>query len=344
MPAQIPTQTYRDYTLRLAPSPGVSDPLKLLISIGGGGPSPFVIDTGSTGILAAPRWIGPRYIDTGLPFKLTYTSSGRSYSGTWVIATVTFHSSPVFGQPSIAPVSTVPMLIRRVEVQSEVTDATHGVAMMGVGFDRDTGPTSTGSQPTTGHLPVPSNINPFLMLPEMLFGTMTPGYVLTKTSVTLGVTQDTIQRFPFIIPLARKETECAAPMVELTLSTSEGGMSKEAFSFSAELLIDTGLGYCIVQAPKADVPHLVPDSDILSRGQTLTLSFNGKPFYSFTTADASDPHDPDAPDHISWRHKLHQGHGFINTSRHPLATFDYLYAIRPEGGMLRFRFLSGPKD
>ena len=105
--------------------------------------------------------------------------------------------------------------------------------MMGVGFDRaekiDT--------------PSPGPINPFLLLKEMCAGVMTPGYILTTTSIQIGITKENTESFD-IIQLVRHDpdSDWRAPKVKVQVPSAD-------ISFDATLLVDTGLGYAITQAP-----------------------------------------------------------------------------------------------
>ncbi|MBB6099093.1 hypothetical protein HNR42_002529 [Deinobacterium chartae] len=320
------------YELPLSERSSVSRGLHLDASVAGGQKIGVMIDTGSTGIVIARRYIGQNYTSLNETFSnFTYSSSGNSYSGEWVRASVRL-SSPQNGTTA----ETVPMKIRVVDkfcnAQNEcVTDPDKiHVSMMGVGFDR-IDPHGTVVDPS---------LNPFLNLQEMAAGTMAKGYILTPRTITLGVTAANSQNFEFVKlkPLAATATQPAdwqAPTACIAVPTANIAPQ------CGPLLIDTGLNYSIVQVPEGINPPLVQDPSVATRqrvaqGQRIVITVPelNKTLYQFTVGDASSG----APDWVVWGHNTtaHAGQSFMNTSMHTLSQLDYLYDA--DSGRLGFRF------
>lgn len=310
-----------------------------------------MVDTGSTGVVVSARFVGPDAQRTGERFTLLYTSSGRTYEGEYVWAQVELSARLEVGAQGSAQASTVRMKVRVVERAKASKDAPWESAeslwtcMLGVGFDRDTG---SGLVDPGGHV-IPPDINPFLRLEAMVHGVMTPGFIvdLRTRTITLGLTDANTAGFE-LVQLARqdpkpphaKEAGWAAPNVWLTVPA--GGVAP----LQTGLLVDTGLGYSIVQAPLGIAPPqaavmYVASADTancrvqVADGQRVALTAIGadKPFYEFVVGTPGQ-----APDYVSWRHnvELHGGMPFINTSRHALNQFEYLYDN--QHGRIGFRF------
>ncbi|KDQ15792.1 hypothetical protein BOTBODRAFT_31273 [Botryobasidium botryosum FD-172 SS1] len=305
--------------------------LHIYASIGGGDLKRFRVDTGSEGILVASQFVGQDCEITEEKFCLEYTSSKNFYSGRWVIVPVALAASR---SPGAIVATTDRMKVRMVEKWRPhggvpITDPSKiKVIMLGVGFDRDT---SSGAKDPCDY-PIPTDINPFLRLTEMVSGTMTPGYILTPQSITLGITTQNSARFDFV-KLDPLGSGWAAPSVYIAVPTANIMITR------ASLLIDTGLSYSIVQAPSGVAPPLVrvngPDGKSrmqVADGQEFVLTIAGlsKPMYTFKTGSQN------APAYVSWRHHLHNGVAFINTSMHALSEFDYMYDYK--AGRLGFRF------
>ncbi|KDQ16772.1 hypothetical protein BOTBODRAFT_30676 [Botryobasidium botryosum FD-172 SS1] len=315
------------YNFHLSGDPLSNGGLHMYASVGGGPVKSFRVDTGSEGILMASRFIGKDYQATGENFCLEYTSSKNYYCGQWVFTTVTLSSSRASGA---LKATTALMRVRMAEEfrpggGAPITDPSKiNVLMMGVGFDRDT---SSGQTDPAGNL-IPNDINPFLRLTEMASGTMTPGFILTPQSIILGITAANSAGFDFV-DLQSSGTEWVAPYVTIAVP------SAAITIYGAELLIDTGLDYSIVQAPQNVQPPCASNANGACRvanGQKFVLTIPGlpKPLYTFRTGGR------DAPQSVSWRHNLHNGEPFINTGMYALREFDYLYDA--QAGRLGFQF------
>jgi hypothetical protein len=296
-----------EYEFPVGPS-GLEDGFHIFGSIGGGEPIDFLVDTGSTGLLVSRDYLaqaGSQVILTGERFTLTYSSSGYTYKGYWAIAPVSFRA---FTSPNVSVVTTVPMMIQVAD------EGPGGVRMLGVGFDPH------------NKVKPDSDINPFLMLPQMLSGEMTRGFIITISSIILGITPQNSAGFEFT-QLSRNgdgvPSDWAAPLVTVLVP----GVTPE-INFQASLLMDTGLDYSIVQAPKDAV---MPEK--LANGQEVRIELGGKVFYQFAVGDAV------APKYVSWGHLVP---AFINTGRFAMSEIDYLYDAG--AGRLGFRPRNQPAE
>jgi hypothetical protein len=76
--------------LPFTPDSSLTKGLHLLAAVAGGPAHRFEIDTGSVGILVPRQRLGPDYqnFDPSLDTKLQFVSSGNTYWGQWVNASV----------------------------------------------------------------------------------------------------------------------------------------------------------------------------------------------------------------------------------------------------------------
>jgi hypothetical protein len=381
----------------MGPYDSLDTGFRIFTSIGSGKFIQSIIDTGSEGILFSRQFLGPDVVDTHEPFALKYTSSGNTYSGTWVLASVVFSSSRDPKSTSITSDGTImtPTVARTVKMRVRAVDERNGerdpkkivTAMIGVGFDRDTSP----GQRDPGEYRIPRYINPFLQLEDMVVPSnseddsdddvddvdsekpssmaqseprLHPGFIISweNRTITLGLALQATRDFT-MIPLIPQPYGWTAPLV--TISLPDAGIYIE----DAILLMDSGLGYTIVQAPESVDPPSESISDLanvprnlsptgtgvrssssdgghrlsdparagyqpVQSGQRIRVCMPGlcRPLYSFTVGE----HAAKAPAKVLWGHKLHDGLPFINTGRHALAQFDYLFDA--EQGVLGIRW------
>lgn len=308
-----------------------------------------MVDTGSIGIVVSRKFVNPALKLTTEQFELEYSSSGNAYKGCYAWTTVCFSSALDPAARGAVTATTANMRVRVVEQSragsdgSWVTDDSN-VRMLGVGFAR-------GGLTDTGGFVIPPNINPFLLLDEMVTGSMVRGFIIDtrRKRITLGLTDDNTAGFDFIglvrqdpKPELAAKADWAAPTVLLAVP------SANIAPFEAKLLVDTGLNYAIVQAPLGVAPPLTAAMYLVNFGDTAKCRVqveNGQqfviaaknmdvPLYSFTTGTAHI-----SPDRVSWMHsKPPEGQPFVpfvNTSRYALSKCDYLYDDR---GRIGFRF------
>lgn len=280
----------------------------------GGEPIRAVIDSGSTGIVVAARYVpGLDRLPVEGDGRLTYTSSGRVMIGQWVVTPVT-----LLGQDG-AGVSTEPMPVlavsevRCLETARDCTphDDPSGIAMVGVGFAREA---DMQSQSTPDR-------NPLLRVTGG-DGPRRRGYILTPEGVHVGLTgENTRGDFRFV----RLERQPDRPDWSPTPACiTLDGQSPPA---CGSMLVDTGVGAMFMTVPPAQAQGA---EGTLPQGTQVSIRAGGIDLYGFSVGDGS----PLAPDGIHLR-VSESAKPFVNTSFHLLNGFDVLYDA--DGGYVGFR-------
>lgn len=280
----------------------------------GGEPIRAVIDSGSTGIVVAARYIpGLDQLPVQGDGRLTYTSSGRVMIGQWVVTPVT-----LVGQDG-GSVLTEPMpvlAVQEVRCLENARDCTphddpSGIAMVGVGFARE-GDRQGQSTPEK---------NPLLRVTGG-DGPRRHGYMLAAEGVHVGLTRENTRGDFRFIKLERQpdRPDWAATPACITLN----GASPPA---CGSMLVDTGVGVMFMTVPPAQAQGadrtLPPGTQVSIRAGDLDL-------YGFTVGDGS----PLAPEAIHLR--VSDGaKPFVNTSFHLLNGFEVLYDA--DAGYVGFR-------
>jgi autotransporter-associated beta strand protein len=308
---------------------------KVDLEVGGAKkPIPFVMDTGSTGIVVSKKYFkrepGDVYIGKG---KQVYTSSGRVEHGKFYLTNVVIYQN-----------STTPLATARVTVMdvTKVTCLRHhpkcrpnsnpDVAYMGVGFDR--GKAST--QP-----PAPNNnTNPFVNIVSLASGqpvsTLAPGYMITNSGVTLGLSSSVTNNFAFVKLLpntTNNPPEPAPAWLGAPLTILAGGKQS-----SGAILPDSGLGYAFLTPPPGAslTEQKCGKTYCLKPGNTIQVYLPGQTapqpaFYTFTTGASGNPLEP-----TTVKVNSASTTAFLNTGREFYAGFDYLYD--PINGYVGYRW------
>jgi hypothetical protein len=276
-----------------------------------------VLDSGSTGIVVAARYIPDfnslQSIGEG---RLTYSSSGRVMVGQWVMTRV-----GLVGRDG-ARVETEPMpvlAVTRVECWANARNCTphddpSGIAMVGIGFARES---DHQSQSTPDK-------NPLLRIAGRA-DERRRGYVLSPEGVHVGLTPaNTRGDFRYIKLTRAADKDDWAP---LPACISINGQLPPA---CGSLLMDTGVSAMFITLPPSQTQgqtgSLAPSTEVsIGVGGTD----NGFHLYRFTVGDGS----PLAPEATHLR--VADGRTFVNTSFHLLNGFDMLYDA--DGGYVGFR-------
>jgi len=188
-----------------------------------------------------------------------------------------------------------------------------GIGLMGIGFDRGTPDEPLEPPDLLG--------NAFLQVSDVVTGRIRPGYTITTDGLTVGLANADVARF-------------ASAEISLTPSTTELGdwsMMPGCFSFPGlsgggpfcgELLMDTGIASMILALPVAQRPSTLTPT--IPNGVAIAISMPSATMpafsYSFTTSGTTNT-NPMAPSSQRWA----SGSAFINTGRHVIARYDYLY-------------------
>ena len=275
-----------------------------------------VLDSGSTGIVVAARYI-PDF--AALPSigdgRLTYSSSGRVMVGRWVMTRV--HLS---GQEG-AHVQTEPMpvlAVTRVECWENARDCTPhddptGIAMVGIGFARE-GDHQSQSLPDR---------NPLLRIEG---GTdRRRGYILTPTGVHVGLTGANTRGDYRFIKLAQSDTQPDWAPLPACIS-----INNTQPAACGSMLMDTGVSAMFITLPPSQAGDL---SGTLAPGTEVAIHAGGKDdgfdLYRFTVDGESSL----APEGTHLQRS--DTRVFVNTSFHLLNGFDMLFDA--DGGYVAFR-------
>lgn len=332
IPADAAVAPSVSYTLPFRTANTIDQSFRLRVSVGGGPAHSVVMDTGSTGLVVPRSALGPDAQVTADPFRLEYISSGIIESGHWGVARVRVGVPANFdpanpGQTAI----TVPMrfgVVESVTCDPNIAGCmTSGnpdnVGMMGVGFDRDSAN-------------FPASLNVFLQLSEIGAGTMHAGYIVLQhpPQVIVGLTPANMAGFQ-MLPLDPKpnvpgEWDAGSLHACVTLP------GLPAFGTPCgSLLVDTGIAGGILTTPSAMRPRALATQDPgrLDPGVRVIIGIGGpNPLftYDFTLGQT----DPATPGYMLLRTST-DGKIHVNTSRHLLATQDYLFDARD--GRVGFR-------
>lgn len=205
--------------------------------------------------------------------------------------------------------------------------------MMGVGYDRG----------------VAAARNPFLNLAQMRAGSMSPGYIVSASGITLGVSERALRGFS-LIPLQRAAANAAGGGDwQAPNACARFPASGSDYRVCGKLLPDTGISYMMLtpteQPPapaqlqqtvgipaqpapagsgtasgaKATTALVVPADTQMA----LDIGPADHPVfrYGFSVGDAK----PATPDSVQWRGPLKTPPAHINSGRHLLAAADYAY-------------------
>ena len=284
----------------------------------------YTVDTGSLGLLVPQSQVpalNPTPGDTqiigpaGPGLKFYDSNGGSCYQGQYYLAPVTFGLSSNGGTVTNA-VTTHPIRIL-------VVPDNHPLNYMGVGFDRNS--TSSGD-----YFDSPAD-NAFLNLTDTASGSdISPGYSITPTQITLGVTSsagfDTT-------PL--QTNQCiAGDYLTAPGCFSFPALSPEQGTFCGTMLMDTGIGdmYMNVYAPLWPASYcsggLVPDGTTVQINSGTSTSSQTCYQYSVNNNAPTPVPTPitSAPSITNCiENPTNQTIKFVNTGRHPLSWFTYLY-------------------
>jgi hypothetical protein len=290
------------------------------VSLDGGPPTTFQVDTGSVGIIVGADEV-PHVAPDAPEGSITYSSSGISLVGVWTPVTVTFvDSKDEHGRPATAVVPVLAAKERKVAPGAVNTGAAKPtlnpkVHMFGVGFGR-------------GKEAHPER-NPFVNLKEMRAGTMRRGYAITRDGYTLGLSAAGVGDGYLFQKL--KERPVAPEVAKLSPGLKDWETARGSVTVNgvrgpdAAVLLDTGLTNMMIgkveAAPEPEVPAGTPVSVHLMGGRLN---------YTFKVGDAR---DPVAPRRVTWVKRTDAA--TLNTGLRALAIYDYLYDA--DGGYLGLR-------
>ncbi len=276
-----------------------------------------VIDSGSTGIVVAARYIpGFDSLPSAGKGRLTYSSSGRVMIGRWVVTPLA-----LVGRDG-ARVETEPMPVlgvTRVECWTIARDCTphddpSGIAMVGIGFARQ-GDHQSQSTPDK---------NPLLRIAGG-GEERRRGYILSPQGVHIGLTPANTQGDFRYIKLARAADR--PDWAPLPACISINGQTPPA---CGTMLMDTGVSAMFIPLPPSQAQG---QAGSLAPGTDVSIGVGGPEsgfhLYRFTV-DGGSLLAPSAT-HL----RVSDDRTFVNTSFHLLNGFDMLYDA--DGGYVGFR-------
>jgi hypothetical protein len=284
------------------------------LKLPGSAPRRFGRDTGSTGIVVAAEHYtpGPGDVATG-PGRIVYNSSGRILTGMQYITDVVIQrdgSMPVAtARVQVLRVTAIACLERARDCRPEQNP--RDVALLGVGFDRDSAQGGAASVPR----------NPFTSLVSLASGAplaaVRPGYMVTRTAVHLGITAEHTHDFAFVKLTPGAASRPGAP----EWNAAPMAVSVDGVVGDGTILMDTGINYMFLSAP-AGTPLEAGTRAPAGTKIAVYLPDRRSPqpaFYAFTVGERGNPLRPEKVEVVRDRGV------FVNTGRMFLEGFDYLY-------------------
>ncbi|UKE64412.1 class II D-tagatose-bisphosphate aldolase, non-catalytic subunit [Xanthomonas graminis] len=205
--------------------------------------------------------------------------------------------------------------------------------MMGVGYDRG----------------VDAARNPFLNLVQMQAGSISPGYIIRASGITLGVSEQALQGFSLIALQRAAASAAGGADWQAPNACASFPASGSDYQVCGKLLPDTGITYMMLTPtkqppapaklqqtlttpakPASTVSGQTSDTSattslVVPEGTPMTLAIGatGHPVFSygFKVGGAT----PATPDGVQWRTALNVPPAHINSGRHVLAATDYAY-------------------
>jgi len=278
--------------------------LTVRMSLNGGKPHRFLVDTGSTGIVVAARDI-PAFDGKGPPGSLTYVSSGRREVGVWTTVDVALpdaqasNGAPVTARVLVLAVTRLECTGRGVNAAGCVPTDNPTPHMLGVGFGRGNTPWTNAQQR-----------NVFVNIKAMETGAMRRGYVISPEGIRLGLSGRTLgpdwmwQKLTRRAASEPRDWETAAGTFEIDGKPAPMG----------SVLIDTGLTNMMLEARNG------PQTGDAPEGSRVRIGLlGGRVWYGFTVGVQT----RFTPRRTSWRLATHGT--FVNTGLRALEGFDYCY-------------------
>lgn len=280
----------------------------------GSPPRRFGLDTGSTGIVVAAEYYRPGAGDVpGGPGRLVYNSSGRILNGERWLTNVVIQrdgSMPLAtARVEVLRVTHITCLERARDCRPEQNP--RDVAFMGIGFDRERAQATEAGPPQ----------NPFTNLVSLASGapvsSVRAGYVLSRTSVFLGMTPELTNGFAFVKLAPGADGQPGAQDWHSAPVT----LSVDGVEATGTMLMDTGINYMFLSPPGGT---RLEDGKRAPSGTRIALYLPDRrtpqpAFYAFTVGERGNPLQPERVEVVRDRGV------FVNTGRTFLEGFDYLY-------------------
>ncbi|MBY0318378.1 MAG: autotransporter domain-containing protein, partial [Reyranella sp.] len=287
------------------------------LTLNGNNTNPFILDTGSLGLVASSAYYTPEGKPLANYATITYSTSGSNPVGALYMTEVRIN-----GENGKYVAARVPILA----ATQNKPDSFH---QLGIGFDRGgvmIGPDSNPATLTAANNSY--NMNPFLALTGssrdsgVNVGTMQPGYIIgvngfdylglgNKPGILLGLNSQNTSGFAFqqLASAGGLPSYCSTPGMGCPLSWSSQNASitikTDGRTYelgTASVLPDSGISYMIVNSPGNDVPTerslacTAGDKkvDCLKPGSTVEVYLPGQTqaAYSFKVDEFGNPSTP----------------------------------------------------
>jgi hypothetical protein len=294
---------------------------------GSGHHAPFIMDTGSVGIIASADIFTPAPNATNLGTgRQIYSSSGIIDEGTWWTADQDIYDKD---GKLIATASVPVLLVTSIRCTDDARSCEpnsnpRGISVMGIGFARESPEQQHGTP----------DYNAFLNLTKIrqdgklksLPKNWCNGYVVTPTGVYLGLTSKNTANAGFVklLPWTTYSTSSLSEWMAAPMTISVDGTSG-----NGNILMDTGVAAGFLTPPAGAVLGTLvqcPGSTLvecLDNGSVVDVYLpnqtNPVAFYTFTVGESGNSMQPDGV------HIVSGSNVFFNTTRHVLAGLNFIY-------------------
>ena len=250
---------------------------QLDVGFNGSAAKPFVMDTGSTGIVVSPDnyTLQPGAQPIG-PGQITYNSSGRTLSGYYYSTTVAITDGTHSASASVPVLLVDTITTCPAGGSCTVNNNPTGVAMFGVGF---------GQEPAGQPYGTPDK-NPFLHITQIdgQSASASQGYIVTSTGVFLGLTAANTAQFAPANQVSLGWNATYSDWNRTPVTLTAGGATGPG-----TLLPDTGISYMFVQPALGAVVQTIPTTDATGPCASVSCAAPGE---TFVIAIGSDPNNP----------------------------------------------------
>lgn len=288
---------------------------------------PFIMDTGSVGIVASPDIFQPapgaKNLGKG---RQIYSSSGIIEEGTWWSATQNIYDS----NGTLVATSNVPVLqVIKIKCTDDARDCTpnnnpQGISVMGIGFARESKTQVRGTPPYNAFLNLQTLLQGGILKP--LPADWVNGYVVTPTGVDLGLTATNTLNAGWVklMPWTQYSTPDLPEWMPAPMTININGQAG-----NGNVLMDTGVGTgyltppsnadlgTLVTCPGSTLVECAPDGNNI--GVYLPNQTNPIAFYNFTVGESGNLTEPNGV-HVDSGSNV-----FFNTSRHVLGAINFVY-------------------
>jgi hypothetical protein len=285
--------------------------LKVMLDFGTGVRHPFVVDTGSVGIVV-PESELPRSVKKAAAGSIRYTSSGLVVEGFWTepIDVKLDVSGAIAHVPVFAATSST-----CVQPSSNSCNPGSLPRMMGIGFGR---PESYASP----------DRNPLIQIANLPSGTPS-NYRITHFGIDLGIVNAENIEGMHTMRLKNFTRHGLSEQSVTDYRTPTGTIRvNDGRRQHASILIDTGITDALIALDRGEPSGCLPLTPApgvnctVNDGTKFTVSMlDGAAKLSFVASD----HTKTTPSSAHWIHLSRQEGNFINTGIRPLARFDIFY-------------------